>query len=106
MRIFCLIAISFSGLLAVLCVIALPFWLMGVPGVENSYAKGWKLGLYVVLLYPAAWLCVSAYWLIARKQITAEHLSIWNASIGSGSLVILAIASGVMFYAFKVMSRT
>jgi hypothetical protein len=105
MKVFCIIALSISGVPAGLCLLALPLWLMGVPGVDNAYAKGWKIGLFAVLLYPIAWLCVFAFWLIVRKQISAEHLSVLNLSVGAGSLAVLAVASGVVFYAFKVMSR-
>src|SRR5262245_33815298 len=105
MKIFCIISLCVSGLLAGLCVVALPFWLMGVPGVDNSYAKGWKIGLFALLLYPIGWLCIFACWLTTKNHVRSEHLSLWNLSIGTGSLVLLAVAAGVTFYAFKVMSR-
>jgi hypothetical protein len=91
--------------MAALSVLALPLWLMGVPGVHNSYAKGWKIGLFAVILYPIGWLCVFTFWRVARKQTTAEHLLALNKWIGAGSIVMLAVATGVIFYAFKVMSR-
>jgi hypothetical protein len=106
MKAFCITALSLSGLLATLCLLALPFWLMGVPGVENADAKGWKIGLYAVLLYPIAWLCVLVFWLGASKQMRPEHLSMLHLSVGAGVLVLLGVASGVVLYAFKVMSRT
>ena len=105
MKEFCITALSLSGVIAGLCVLALPLWLMGVPGVDNSYAKGWKIGLFTILIYPIAWLCLFAFWRMTRKQIGAERLSDLNLWIGAGSLVILVVASGVVFYAFKVMSR-
>jgi len=105
MKEFCVISLSIGGVLAGLCLLALPLWLMGVPGVDNSYAKGWKIGLFAILIYPLAWLGVFAFWQTARKHMGAERLSDLNLWIGASSLVILAVASGVVFYAFKVMSR-
>ena len=31
-----------TGVPAALFVLIIPFWIMGVPGVENDYARGWK----------------------------------------------------------------
>src|SRR5262245_51783724 len=105
MKAFCITALSMSGVLAAFCLLALPLWLMGVPGIENAYAKGWKIGLCAVLLYPIAWLGVFVLWLGARKQMSVEHLSVLHLSVGTGSLVMVVVASGVVWYAFKVMSR-
>jgi hypothetical protein len=41
---------TISRNIAVLCVMALPMWALGAPGVENQYAKGWKMGLNVLNL--------------------------------------------------------
>ena len=106
MRLFCLIALSVSGVLAGLSLLALPMWLLGVPGVDNSYAKGWKIGLFAVLLYPIAWLIIFTFWRTARKHMAAEHLPALNLSIGAGSLIVLAVAASVIFYSYKIMSRT
>ena len=105
MRLFCIIALSVTGIAAGLSVVALPFWLMGVPGVENAYAKGWKLGLYTVLSYPIVWFCLFGFWRSAKKQATAEQLASLDLRIGAGSLALLMVAVAFVMYAFKVMSR-
>ncbi|HWM24673.1 MAG TPA: hypothetical protein VNP98_07605 [Chthoniobacterales bacterium] len=102
---FCHLALWITGGVVVLCLLALPFWLLGIPGVENSFAKGWAIGFYTLGAYPIAWLCVFVSWLIARKLVSAEHLPVLQQWIGAGSLVILALAAAMMFYAFRVMSR-
>jgi hypothetical protein len=43
---------TISTALAVLCLIALGPWLLGIPGVENDYARGWKLGLAALVGFP------------------------------------------------------
>src|SRR5262245_60450974 len=105
MNLFCIIAFCVTGLIAALSVLALPLWLMGVPGVENSYAKGWKIGLWALLIYPVLWFSVLAFWRAAKKRTEPEHLSVLNLRISIGTLLILAVATAVMFYAFKIMSR-
>lgn len=41
-----------STILAVLCLAAAMPWLLGIPGVENDYARGWKLGLGALVGFP------------------------------------------------------
>lgn len=41
-----------STTLAALCLIAAMPWLLGIPGVENDYARGWKLGLGALIGFP------------------------------------------------------
>src|SRR5262245_46090534 len=101
MNVFCIIALSLTGIAAGLSAVALPFWLMGVPGVKNSYAKGWKLGLYAVLLYPIASCCLFGFWRSARKHAAADQLAALSLWTGASSLILAAVAAVVVFYAFK-----
>ena len=105
MATFCLIAIIASGVAAGLSVICLPFWLMGVPGVENSYARGWKLGLNAIIAYPVVWLCLFGFWRVERKQINVEQLAALSFWVGAGSLLLLIAAIAVILYSFRIMSR-
>jgi hypothetical protein len=105
MRLFCIIALSATGLVAGLSVLALPLWLMGVPGTQNSYARGWKLGLYAVGSYPVVWFCLFTFWRSAKKQATVEQLSSLSLWTGVGSIISLALAAAIVAYAFKIMSR-
>ena len=51
---------SVGDAFAALCVVALPLWILGVPGDpgppghESAYARGWKMGLSVICVYPIA----------------------------------------------------
>lgn len=103
MRVFCIVTLVVTGILAGVSVLAVPLWLLGVPGTDNSYAKGWRLGLYAVLLYPIAWGGLFALWRMIRQQ--AEGESSWYLWISIGELVALAAAIGVLLSAFKIMSR-
>ncbi|HEY8578163.1 MAG TPA: hypothetical protein VIL88_17690 [Devosia sp.] len=38
-------------LLAVLCLLALLPWTLGIPGTDNAYARGWSIGFYAIILY-------------------------------------------------------
>jgi len=54
-KIFASMVLAVTGLLALLCALALPIWILGVPGVENEYARGWLMGLQVIIAYPMCW---------------------------------------------------
>ena len=105
MKLFCLSALTITGILAVASLVAIPLWLIGVPGVQNQYAKGWKIGLYGVALYPLVWLGIFRYWWTARNTNDLAHQAEVNLWAGSLALTVLALASAVMLYAFRVMSR-
>lgn len=71
-----------SGVVAELCVLALPMWALGVPGVENNYAKGWRMG---------------------RNKIGGEaRLRRQFVSAGTAVVILLAAAAR-MFQAFPTM---
>ena len=106
MKAFCIVALVVSGVLAGVSILSIPIWLLGVPGVEGSYARGWKFGLIVVFVYPVVWGCIFTFWRIARKHVEVGHESALNLWIGAGSLIALLVAVGLAFYAFKMMSRT
>lgn len=45
---------------AVICVLFLPLWVLGVPGVsEGPFATGWQIGFYALLAYPLAILAIA-----------------------------------------------
>jgi hypothetical protein len=43
---------TMSTILAVLCLIALGPWILGIPGVDSDYARGWTLGLAALIGFP------------------------------------------------------
>jgi len=44
--------IIISIILACLCVVAIPLWVLGVPGIEGDYAMVWTLGFRILVWYP------------------------------------------------------
>lgn len=52
--------------LAVLCLVALVPWALGVPGTDNDYARGWSIGFYAIVWYLAAFAVLLALGLAAR----------------------------------------
>lgn len=96
--------IILSGVLAALCLLALPLWMLGVPGVEGQYAKGWKMGLNVILLYPAAWLLNYIPYFLLRHKISAAAAARWQLISGCMALILLLVAAWRMLHAFKTMS--
>ena len=100
---FCHITLWISGGVAVLCLLLLPFWLLGIPGHEGSYADGWMMGLVTVCACPIAWLCVLISWLIARKLVSAENLPVLEWWIGVSCILILTIVITRIVSAFREM---
>ncbi len=94
---------TISSIVAGLCLLALPMWALGVPGVENQYAKGWKMGLNVLLIYPVAWFINYAPYYVMRNRIGAEIRLRWQFIAGFLALIILLIATMRMLQAFKTM---
>ncbi len=92
-----------SATAAGLSVLALPMWALGVPGVENDYAKGWKMGLYVLMVYPVAWLATYAPYFLARNKLSSQSRVSWQNTTGSVACVVFAMATARMLQAFKTM---
>jgi len=100
---YCHIALWISGGVAVLCLLALPLWVVGIPGVEGSFMDGWAIGFFTIRAYPIAWLCVFVPWLVARMLVSAENLPVLQWWTCAGCIVILVLAAARMVYAFRVM---
>ncbi len=103
MGVFCIIALCVSGVGAVLSLLAVPVWLLGVPGVENSYAKCWSVGLAAVLGYPILWIGAFIVWREMHKQAGVDELSVLDTLVGTGSLALLALAAGMVYCAIRDM---
>jgi hypothetical protein len=98
------IALWVSGGVAVLFVLLLPAWILGIPGNPppgGSSEKAWTIGLFTVLGYPIAWLCLLVSWLIARKLISPEHLPVLQQWTGAAALILLVVAVLLISYAFR-----
>ena len=52
---------------AALCLLALPFWILGVPGVGGTaYAEAWRLGFDIIFDYPPTVLAFFVLMLVHR----------------------------------------
>lgn len=92
-----------SSTVAALCVLALPMWALGVPGVENQYARGWKMGLNVLLFYPLAWFINYAPYFLARQKVGDETRLRWQTISSAIAILILLVATARLIQAFKTM---
>ena len=87
---------------AVGCVGAIPLWILGVPGTDGAYARGWAMGFQVLWTYPAAFV---ANWIIFRllgRLFQAGWLD-WSTIGGWSTLVLLTLASLRMVQALRTM---
>jgi len=51
---------------AALCALAFLPWLMGVPGTDNDYARGWTIGFFALVYYLCLYILVMILKLVAR----------------------------------------
>ena len=54
------------AVVAALCALAFLPWLMGVPGTDNDYAKGWTIGFFALVYYLCLYILVMILKLVAR----------------------------------------
>ena len=93
-----------SSTIAALCVLTLPMWALGVPGVENQYAKGWKMGLNVLLVYPLAWFLNYAPYFVLRNRLGEAARLHWQSISSAIALLCILIAAYRLIQAFRTMS--
>lgn len=98
----------FSGLVGIACILVLPLWLFGVPGVQNEYARGWNIGLTVIWLYP---LSISSLYgsnliiwiLFLNRQLSTINLMRWQQASTVIAIAILILAILQMIRAFRII---
>ena len=97
---------------AALCVVALPLWILGVPGDpgepghESAYARGWKMGLSVICVYPIVRLVdVAAVWGVRWLASGAMQTRLENGIAIFGALAFL-LALLRLAWAIRVLSRS
>ena len=85
-----------------LCVVALPFWILGVPGIEGDYAKGWNMGLTAIIRFPLFWLVIL---IISTILKTFYKKRIRQIKIVAHNLLLLLIIwlLVTLFLAFRIM---
>jgi hypothetical protein len=94
----------FSGTFAALCVLGIPLWILGVPGTQNAYAKGWEMGLGVILKYPAAWLAIYLPYFVLNKLLPTKAHQPLQALVGTLAILIALAAAFRLVQSIKTMS--
>ncbi|MEN8254615.1 MAG: hypothetical protein ABFR33_04010 [Verrucomicrobiota bacterium] len=62
------ITFSVTGGIAALCMLALPIWILGVPGVQGDYSDGWSDGLSAIFPFPFIWAGLFVLWLLVKEN--------------------------------------
>lgn len=104
---FKLVAI-FSGVIAGVCVLLVPLWILGVPGVQNEYARGWNMGLRVIFLYPLSISFIYGsnlvIWILSQKeQLSTSSLIRWQQTSTVVAIAMLILAITRLVRAFEIM---
>lgn len=100
-----------GGAVAALCVVAIIPWILGVPGDpgepghESNYARGWKMGLGVILVYPVVWALNFLPYFIFRGLVSPAAQASWqNLSQWIGAVALVA-AIVRLAWAFRVLNK-
>ena len=93
-----------TGISAAVFVFIFPFWLLGVPGVDNTYAQGWRMGLDVVMYYPVAWsLAFGVSWLL-KKAAPPDRQRDLNIVVSLCMLLFFSLAVLRLSQAFRLIA--
>ena len=95
---------AITGWVAALCIGVLPFWIMGVPGVENDYARGWKMGLDVIMYYPIAWVLVYGVSRFLKKRISIDRQRSLDVVVTICLMIFLCLALLRLGQAFPLIA--
>ena len=93
-----------TGVPAALFALIIPFWIMGVPGVENDYARGWKMGLDVIMYYPIAWIMVFGISWFLKKRISIDRQPSLDIGISICLMIFLGLALLRLGQAFQLIA--
>lgn len=102
MLVFKLVA-GLSGMVASLCILIFPIWILGVPGIDNEYARGWEMGLNVILLYPFS--CALNYipYLLVQGRLSDLSQLRWQQITTGVAIALFTLAALRMFQAFRII---
>ena len=81
---------ALPAILAVLCLLAFLPWTLGVPGVDNDYAKGWTIGFNAIVWYLVFYAATMALSLIAR--LARRPIPRWLNWLRMGGLAAFVVA--------------
>lgn len=91
----------------VVCVLTLCLWVLGVPGVQNEYARGWALGLRTLYHYVIGSLLLLIIYITIAKITQKLRIQLDLNLILVPIFWIFFIYSGTELYqAFQIMFST
>ncbi len=93
-----------TGAFALLCIFVLPFWIMGIPGVSNAYARGWNIGLDVIMYYPLAWIVGYGLFRLLKKYLHATRHQSVDVGVAICLSLLCALSIVRLIQAFRIMA--
>ena len=94
-----------TGIPAGLCPLVLPLWVLGVPGIDNEYARGWKMGASVIILYPVAWISVFGLGQFLKWMTNVDKATL-DVAVSICLLILLGSAILRLWCAFRHILRS
>lgn len=97
----------FVCITSVVCGLTLCLWVLGVPGVQNEYARGWSLGLKTLYHYMIGSLLLLITYIMIAKITQKLRIPLDLNLILIPIFWIFFIYSGIELYrAFQIMLST
>ncbi len=93
-----------TGCVVILFVMIFPFWIMGIPGVQNTYAQGWDMGFHVLIWYPIIWAVINGISWVLKKTISSERYPTLERIVSASLIIGLALAVLLMAQAITLMA--
>ncbi len=93
-----------TGIFAALFALIFPFWILGVPGVENTYAQGWRMGLDVIMYYPIAWVTIFGVSWFLKKAIPLDRQTALNVVVSLCLFIFFSMALVRLGQAFSLIT--
>ena len=85
-----------SGVAAIACLLILPICIIAIPGVENEYARAWRIVVSVIASYPQSIFLLYGSNLIVWLLFLNDKLSSINLMRWQQISTVLAIAFAVV----------
>lgn len=92
-----------TSLFSILCMVAIPLWIFGVPGVDNDYARGWRMGLTVIIAYPIVWAGIARASFGRKFEMTKEQIASMNVAWPICLLFVFVVAVVRLSQAFTLI---
>ena len=67
------ITISICVVISILSILAIPIWILAIPGTENEYARSWSVAIFYILSWPILSMGVFCLTVFRHKIVSHDY---------------------------------